>query len=361
MADQKILMQKSIFLFLMVIVLVLGSLNVAKAKGLLIPDQPSIKIYGDVIDLDSMNLEQKIAQMIVVHGGLWNLEPWRSMELGGIHLFAMQDSGLYKDIISKFQRDMQIPFLVTVDLEGCWNPFSNFKTFKAVSEIDDIGDAFKKGREEGQFLKELGFSVNFAPVVDLNDEIWKCRSFPGDEEEISELAEAYILGLQKEGIIATAKHYPGKTLVVKDPHKQLVVADISQEDIYPYSYLSERGDVASVMVSHIITSGAVNSAGVPSVVSESAINGLKNKFNGLIISDEINMLGLKDFYPTLDEMYVAVFKAGNDIILNFNEDPNEIYRMIQVVRQAVEDGVIFEEQIDGSVKKILEAKGFRVA
>ena len=80
----------------------------------------------------------------------------------------------------------------------------------------------------------------------------------------------------------------------------------------------------------------------------------------MIISDEISMLGLKNFYPTSDALYIAVFKAGNDLVLNFDEDPNEIYRMIQVVREAVLRGEIPEEQIDTSVKKILDAKGFVV-
>ncbi|MBI2146146.1 hypothetical protein HYU22_02295 [Candidatus Woesearchaeota archaeon] len=206
----------------------------------------------------------------------------------------------------------------------------------------------------------MGFSINFAPVVDLQDDIWRCRSFPGDEQHVSELAESYLLGLQTQGVIGTIKHYPGKTLIIKDPHKFIVAANIDDKDLYPYQYLLGKKDAQAVMVSHIIASGAVDSDGVPAVVSEKIIGELKNNFEGLIISDEINMLGLKDYYPNLDDMYVAVFKAGNDIILNFNKDPNEIYRMILVIKKAVEDEVISEEQIDASVTKILKAKGFMV-
>jgi beta-N-acetylhexosaminidase len=124
------------------------------------------------------------------------------------------------------------------------------------------------------------------------------------------------LGLQQEGIIATAKHYPGKTLVVRDPHKFIVSADISNEDLYPYQYLSGQGDVKAIMISHIIPSGAV-AAQSPAVASPELITHLQQNFSGLIISDEINMLGLKNFYPTLDGLYIAVFAAGNDLILNF--------------------------------------------
>lgn len=352
-------LSEKIFLVLIVLVLVLGSLNIAKAKGWLIPQQ-KFEVKDGVVDLSSMSLEQKIAQMVIVHGGLHNLHAWKNMQVGGIHLFALQNGELYKEIIDKFQEEMEIPFFVTVDLEGCWNPFANFKQFVAVSEINSTGEAFEKGSDEGKFLSGLGFNVNYAPVVDLNDEIWKCRSFPGDEKRIGELAEAYILGLQSEGVIATAKHYPGKTLVVKDPHKFLVVATIAEEDLYPYNYLVEKGEVGMVMVSHIIVSGAVDSEGYPSVVSKEVIKGVKEGFKGLIVSDEVNMLGLKDYYLAIENMYVDLVVAGNDLIINFNEDPNEIWEMILRIKEAVERGEISEEQINNSVRKILIAKGLTV-
>ncbi len=114
------------------------------------------------------------------------------------------------------------------------------------------------------------------------------------------------------------------------------------------------------MVSHIITTGEVDSEGIPSVVSPKVYADIRKEFDGLIISDEIHMLGLKSFYENLDDMYIAVFKAGNDIVLNFDRDPNEVYRMIKVIADAVRRGEIEEDQIDASVTRILEAKGFRV-
>lgn len=351
---------KKVFFVLLVITLFLGSLSIVQAKGWLIPTQPDLNTDKGVIKLSSMTLEQKIAQMVVVIAVKNNYVPWRKMQIGGLYLFALETEHIFNNTIIDFQYKMPIPFFVTVDLEGCLSPFSHIQNFTSASEINDVGEAFEKGYQEGEFLKKLGFNLNFAPVVDLEDQIWGCRSFSGDEQQISELAQAYILGLQNQGVIATAKHYPGKTLVVKDPHKYIVVADINEKDVYPYHYLIKKGDVNAVMVSHLITSGEVDSGGVPSVVSKQVIDDIKNGYNGLIISDEIHMLGLRKFYDTLDEMYVAVFSAGNDVILNFDQDPNEIHRMIQVVAEAVEDGVIKEENIDNSVRKILEVKGFTV-
>jgi len=347
-----------IFLFLLVTVLLL--LNLAKVRGLLIPSQPGIEIIDNTISLDDFSIEQKIAQMVIVHGGLNNLDPWKSMQLGGVHLFAMESEEVYITTINKFQKNRKIPFFVTVDLEGCNNPFANFMESISLSEINSLDEAFVKGANDGKILSELGFSINFAPVVDLQDNIWKCRSFLGDEWQISLLAEAYSRGLRDQDILSTAKHYPGKTLVVKDPHKFLVSAEISNHDIYPFSYLFNQTKVDLVMVSHIIANGQVNSYGIPSVASKEVINDVKDNFKGLVVSDEINMLGLMDFYSSLDEMYLAVFSAGNDLILNFNEDPNEIYRMIKLIAEAVRKGIIPEEQIDASVRKILEVKGFKV-
>ncbi len=353
-------LNKRIFYVLLIIALVLLTLNVLKTKGWLIPSQPPVVISDGVIRLDSMTTEQKVAQMVVVGGLKENYVPWRKMQVGGLHLFALPTEHIFNNTIVDFQYGVDIPFFITADQEGCVTPFAHLKQFKPASEISELGEAFEKGFVEGAYLKSLGFNLNFAPVVDLDDEIWKCRAFKGDSKKIAELAQAYTLGLQTQGVIATAKHYPGKTLVVKDPHKYIVSAEISKDDILPYDYLIEKGDVGALMVSHLITTGAVETNGIPSVVSPEIINSIKNNYNGLIVSDEIHMLGLKKYFSSLDELYVAVYKAGNDLILNFDRDPNEVYRMIKIVSAAVDSGIISRSQIDNSVRKILVAKGFTV-
>ncbi|HIH10938.1 TPA: hypothetical protein HA241_02010 [Candidatus Woesearchaeota archaeon] len=355
------LLQKRIFMVLLVMVLFLGLLTVARARGLLILPQPTVIVdEGNIIYLDSLTLEQKIAQMVVVHGAPWNLKPWKALQLGGIHLFALEKKELYPETIEQFQEGMTIPFFVSVDLEGCLNPFGNFKNFTAAVDIHSVGAAYEKGVEEGRYLHSLGVSLNFAPVVDLGDLLWHCRSFSDNETVVAELAEAYILGLQKEGVIATAKHYPGKTLVVRDSHTSLVAAVIENRDLLPYQEVADS--VKAVMVSHLVTSGAVNSQGLPSTVSGEVVQKLEleSGYQGLIVTDEVMMAGLRSYYSSLDEMYLAVFAAGNDVILNFNEDPTEMERMITVVADAVRDGQIAEKSIDRSVQKILKAKGFVV-
>jgi beta-N-acetylhexosaminidase len=360
MTHKKRLVHSKVFSALLVLNGILIILILAQATGLFIKTQPELEVNDGAVDLDILSIEQKVAQMLVVQGDVTHMQAWKKMNVGGVHLYGRKTEHVFKNTVIDFQYDRNVPFFVTVDLEGCVNPFGFFRNFTAASEIDTVGNAFQKGFEEGKYLVSLGINLNFAPVVDLEDEIWKCRTFPGNETTISELAQSYLLGLQDSGVISTIKHYPGKTLVVRDPHKFVVKAEIDAEDVSPYTYLFEKGDAKAVMVSHIIVTGEVDSNGVPSVVSKKIIDDIKGDYDGLIISDEIHMLGLKSFYDTLDEMYIAVYAAGNDIILNFDSDPNEINRMIKVVSNAVRQGKISEKQIDNSVTKILEAKGFRV-
>ena len=115
-----------LFVFLLTINVVLAGLTVAKSRGLLIPGQPDPVVVNNVVDLDDLTLEQKIAQMVVVLGVEYYSTPLRKMQLGGIHLHAMKGIEQFHKVVGKFQEGMEIPFFVTVDLEGCVNPFSKF-------------------------------------------------------------------------------------------------------------------------------------------------------------------------------------------------------------------------------------------
>ncbi len=347
-----------LFYILLAITISLGGLNLAQAQGQFVPDL-STAFGSNEISLEDLTLEQKVAQMIITHGADYNLEALKKLQMGGLHFYHKASSGLYNEVIDEYQKGMDIPFFTTADLEGCINPFSYFRTFPDTSSVQTPEEAYQKAVTEGTFLKSMGFNVNFAPVVDLDDTIWRCRTFPGEKEDVVEMAAAYAAGLREVGILSTMKHYPGKTLVVSDPHQNLVSAEIADEDTFPYGELLEHIDM--LMVSHIIVEGTVSSNGVPSSVSPEIILPIKEVFPGLIVSDEINMLGLLDFYgDDLDALYIDLVLAGHDIILNFNEDPNELYRMIIVIVAAVEDGSISEDQIDASVRKILEKKGITV-
>jgi len=310
------------------------------------------------LKLDSMTLKQKIAQMIITIGKNEEKDNLQRMVIGGIHFSSKPTKDSYVSIISSFQNSTAIPFFVTIDLEGCSNPFDNFQYFPSSSEIETEQQAYNIGYEEGILLNEMGFNINFMPIVDLNDNIWNCRAFTGTPEEISRKAVAYINGIQENGIIATAKHYPGKTLVNDDPHLHIIEATIEEEDLLPFNECI-KNNVSAIMVSHIIVNGSIDSESKPSSTSYALISNLRKEFNGLIITDEVGMGAIRNFYKNDLKMYMDLFKADNDLILVWGSS-NEIYDIILLIEKAVKDGEISEERIDKSVTRILIAKGINV-
>jgi beta-N-acetylhexosaminidase len=313
---------------------------------------------NSTLNISSLTTRQKIAQMIVTYGKEENTEALQRMFIGGIYLVAKPTQEDFIGAIEKFQESSAVPMFVTADLEGCDNPFESFRLFTAASEIKTAEDAYHAGYEEGRMLKALGFNMNFAPVADLEDVIWNCRNFLGTPDEVADKASSYIAGLHKSGIISTTKHYPGRTLSYRDPHKYIVYAQIGRNDTLPFEMLMNSTD--AIMVSHLIVNGSVDSEGKPSDVSEKLLGGLKNSFGGLLVTDEIRMLSLRSYYSNIDRMYVDLFNSGNDLILNFDTNVQNLRHMISVVEVAVKSGEIDERKIDDSVTRILATKGINV-
>ena len=350
--------ESKITIVLLLVFSVLLFLNLGNSKSIREYSNDNIEIKNNSINLSSMTLRQKIGQMVIATSIRENKEELQEMGIGGIYLGAEESPSAFKEKILFFQEGSKIPFHVSADMEGCGNPFENFKSFPALKDIANKTHAFDVGREEGELMKEIGFTINFSPVVDLEDSIWNCRSFQGNSSEISVKAGAYIDGLQSEGILATSKHYPGKTLCIRDPHLEVVSANISREDLLPFEE-SIKHEVGAIMVSHVITEGLVDSRGKPADASPEVIESLEGH-NGLLVSDEIRMLGLKNFYEDDDAMFVELVNSGNDIILYFAVEPKELEHFIDVIEKAVGESVISEGRIDRSVKKILVSKGFVV-
>jgi len=250
---------------------------------------------------------------------------------------------------------------VAADLEGYWNPFPFFES-PYLDKIKTKEDAYNLGAEHGKILKEIGFNLNFAPVAELEDKVWKHRTFSGSLGEISEKVNFYINGLQEQGVKATAKHYPGGSLNVKDPHKYIVKAEISQEQLNVFDSALEN--VSAVMIGHPIVFGAVDSNRKPSSVSFEIISELRKKFDGLIISDDINMRGLRNKYFLRErQLFIDLINAGNDIIIDGSWHlfpAHNLNKKISYIKKAVNEGKIEEEKIDESVRRILIAKGYNV-
>lgn len=316
----------------------------------------NIVIENNEVDLDSLTLRQKIAQMIIVGGDDEKNLEMLNFNVGGIFLDKQKLEEDYGNLIKKYQKSSKIKLLVATDLEGAWNPFSNFKKFPKFSDVKNKEEAFQVGLEQGGILKKLGFNLNFAPVAEFKDKVYGGRAFLGTKQEIKEKLAEYIRGLQS-GVLGTCKHYPGKGMI-KNLHNQRASQQISSEDLELFE-VCFKNNISTVMMGHQIVSGYVNSASKPSSISKNVIKSLGN-FDGLIISDEVNMQGIKSFYfLNKNLMYRDLINSGEDIILDFKLKPRNAYKLILDIEKQVKEGKISEEKINESVKKILKVKGYK--
>ena len=318
-----------------------------------------MRASANQINLSDLSIEEKIGQMIIVKANDGINEKFISLGVGGIFLNDGKTTEQFKEIINEYQNKSKIKLFVSTDMEGYWNPFSDYKS-KSFGEIKNSKESKSLGKEHAEKLKEAGFNLDFSPVVESKNKVWPGRSFEGDFNERKAKIESYIFALQENGIIATAKHYPGGSME-KNPHWRLVKAENDKEDLENFN-VAINADVKAIMVGHAIVSGEIDSFGKSASISPEVLQILRNSFSGLIITDDISMLGLRLKYLfKREKMCVDLVKAGNDIILDsWKTNPKKVERCIKTIVNSVSFGEISEERINESVKRILEAKGYKV-
>lgn len=313
--------------------------------------------YDKVIDLSSLTLEQKIAQMIMVRGDKKDLN-FNKLNVGGIFLDGQESEKDYKELIREYQENSKIKLFVATDLEGAWTPFHNpeqHQVFPYFSDINNSSEAEMIGFKHGELLRKIGFNMNFAPIAEYSDNAYGGRTFSGSEKEIAEKIAAYIKGLQKN-VLGTCKHYPGKAME-KNLHEVSDNQKISEKDLYLFE-VCIKNNISSIMASHQIVTGEVNSNGKPSTVSEEVISSIDKEV--LVIADEINMEGLSSFYKDKTDMYIDLINSGENLILDFDLNSRELYNLVKDIKKEVEKGNIYEKKIDESVEKILILKGYEL-
>lgn len=220
----------------------------------------------------------------------------------------------------------------------------------------------KVGIQMGEQSKRLGIQFNFAPVLDINtnpkNPIIGFRSFGEDKQGVTDRAIALMNGVQSQGVFSTAKHFPGHGDTEIDSHKGLPTVNFSKErleevEFYPYRKMFHKG-LSSVMVGHLNVPSLEFIPNHPSSISYNVVTNVLQKelgFNGLIFTDALNMKAVStDKKP--GEIEIQAFIAGNDILLF----PENVPLAIETFRQASEAGLITEERLAFSVKKILKFK-----
>ena len=269
-------------------------------------------------------------------------------------------------LTNRYQSLSKTPLFISID--GEWglgmrlDSTVAFPRQMVLGAIQNDSLIYTMGLEIGRQMRRIGVTINFAPVVDINtnpkNPVINNRSFGEDKYKVTSLALAYMKGLQDQGIIAVAKHFPGHGDTDIDSHIALPVINhdkktIEDIDLYPYRKLIEQG-VAGIMVGHLHVPALDTMPHSISTISAPIITDLLKKelgFKGLVFTDALEMKGLADNVDP-KQVEVKALLAGNDVLML----PVDLPRAIQNVKEAIDKGTIPEQLIEEKCRKILAYK-----
>ncbi|MCK5135041.1 MAG: serine hydrolase [Bacteroidales bacterium] len=340
------------------------------------PESPpfleSDAVWVDSI-MDKLTLEERIAQMIMVQAySNKSEEHVRAVtrlitryHVGGV-LFFQGEPVSQARLTNSFQASSRIPLLIAIDGEnGLGMRLDNTITYPpqmALGAISDNRLIYQMGRDMASQMKRVGIHMNFAPVADINNNpanpVINTRSFGEERRNVADKVVALMKGMQENGLLVAAKHFPGHGDTDSDSHHTLPVIShdrsrLDSIELYPFRKAIQRG-LTGVMVAHLHVPVLDNRENRATTLSRATITGLLKEqmdFRGLVITDALNMKGLSNYFePGVRE--VEAVKAGNDILLM----PSDVGRAIAAVKRAVRRGEIPEEEINASCRKILQAK-----
>jgi len=322
--------------------------------------------------LANLTLDQKIGQLFMVQAYSRESMPQtelidqiKTWQAGGI-IFMQGTAANQINQINHLQKQSKIPLLVAMDAE--WGPAFRLKgtpsypVQMALGAISHDSLIYRMGYEIGLQLKKLGVDVNFAPVADVNNNpnnpVINYRSFGENPEKVAQKAWLYAKGMQDAGILAVAKHFPGHGDTRTDSHHDLPVirkdlASLERTELYPFEQLIKNG-IGGIMTAHLQVPALDPTPDLPSSLSPLIVKNILHGrfgFNGLIVTDAMNMLGVSGHLSS-GEAAVKALLAGNDML----EIVPNLPEAIKAVRQAIRQGRLAEEEIDWKCRKILALK-----
>jgi beta-N-acetylhexosaminidase len=260
----------------------------------------------------------------------------------------------------------KIPLLIASDLErGAGNQITGSTLFPPLMALG-AANSEKLANEMGRITalegRAIGIHMTYAPVVDVNinpdNPIINTRSVGEDPELVGRITRAFIRGAQENGLIATAKHFPGHGDTALDSHSLLPTISGDRErlenvELYPFRQAVEAG-VQAIMTAHLHVPALDPTPNLPATLSPEILTGLlrdKIGFKGLIVTDAMTMGGITKAYSTEDAALGAVL-AGVDMLLL----PPRPAAVVDYLVGAARSGKISPARIDQSVRRILEAK-----
>ncbi|MBC8081872.1 MAG: serine hydrolase [Hymenobacter sp.] len=268
-------------------------------------------------------------------------------------------------LLNRYQSQSRVPLLVAMDAEwGVGMRLDSVVRFPYQMSLGGLRDnqlLYDMGTEVAAQFRRLGMHVNFAPVVDVNNNaanpVIGFRSWGENRENVTEKSYHYMKALQDAGILAVAKHFPGHGDTDVDSHLALPLLRTDRQrldtlELFPFRSLMRRG-LGGMMVAHLNVP-ALDTTGLPSTLSRPIITGLLKQrlgFEGIIFTDAMNMKGVISKYPPGDADVRALL-AGNDVL----EFSKNIPLALRMVRAAIDSGRISQADLDARCRKVLALK-----
>lgn len=337
--------------------------------------------------VDRLSLEEKVGQILLLaFAGPPDAGPQRLIErygLGGVYM-SQENAGTPEDA-ARLSRLLQgqaratrsgLPLFVAADHEGAWGVVSPYATTGPGNL--GLGAARDARWTETMYavlateLRAVGYNTLLAPCVDVNSNprnaIIGMRSFGDDPHLVASLAAAAVRGAQSHGVVAVAKHFPGHGDTITDTHRGLAVVDrpadaVRATELLPYRAAIAAG-VGMVMTSHILYPAF--DATQPATLSSRLLQGVLREelgFQGVIISDSMNMASMSRTYPP-GEAEVLAMLAGVDMLMlaeeHYAHDPatylDRQTAIIECLLAAVRNGRLPMDRLNEAVRRVVALK-----
>jgi beta-N-acetylhexosaminidase len=317
--------------------------------------------------------EERIAQLMIIRAHS-NLGPAHVAHVdslinlynvGGLCFF--QGGPLRQALLTNhYQSIARTPLMVTID--GEWglamrlDSITRYPYQSMLGALPNEDLVYKMGGAVGRQMKRIGVHVNYAPVVDVNNNpnnpVIGYRSFGEDKNKVARYGVAYMKGMQETGVMATAKHFPGHGDVEVDSHLDLPVIRKTTEqldslELYPFKAIFKAG-IGSVMIAHLAIPAIDTTEHLPTSLSRNNVQGLLRDelgYKGLTFTDGLEMKGVTKYYSP-GEIAVRGLEAGNDLLLL----PEDVPAAIDAIQEAIKAKRLKKKDIEEHVKRVLYAK-----
>lgn len=348
-----------------------------------VEEEPEADPLEEVVasSISTMPLEDKVAGLFIVtpealtgvstatQAGEGTQEALNKWGIGGLIYFDknIKDREQITEMLSSTVSKSKYPIFLAVDEEGgsvsrvakSGIDVVQVDDMAAIGETGDTTQAHEAGLAIGNYLKELGFNLDFAPVADVagdGNSAMGDRVFGSDAQLVGEMVSNLVEGIEGTGVSSCLKHFPGIGAAEEDTHDGRVETAKTLDEMRSLDFIPFKAGIEAgadfVMVSHISVASVEEA--VPSSLSRTIMTDVLREelgFQGIIITDALDMSAITEYYTT-EEAAVMAIQGGADMLLM----PEDFEKAYEAVLAAVKDGTISEERIDESLKRIYRVK-----